>query len=67
MTVVAPELYPRKRPKMYSAERERILRANPDVDPAILADRFGTTERFVITYQRKLGIRQFAGNGREKK
>jgi hypothetical protein len=64
--VYAPELYPRKRPRMYSAERDRLLRENPGVDTAILAEQMHVTERFIISYQRKLGIRQFTGNGRNK-
>jgi hypothetical protein len=67
MTVVAPDLYPRRRPKMYSAERDKILRANPDVATAILAAQMHVTERFVISYQRKLGVRAMTGNAGKKK
>ena len=65
--VYAPELYPRKRPKMYSVARDKMLRENPGVATAILAAQMHVTERFVISYQRKLGIRKLTGNPPRKK
>ncbi len=50
-------LYPRKRPRMYTAARDAFLRENPTVDPAILADALGLSTRYIYIYQRKLGIR----------
>ncbi len=50
-------LWPRKRPRMYTPARDAFLRANPTIDPAILADELGLTIRFVHAYQRKLGLR----------
>lgn len=47
---------------MYTAAREAFLRANPGIDPAILAVAIGRTERFVRQYQRRLGIRPLTGN-----
>lgn len=60
--VYSPDLFPRRRPKHYTAERDRFLLANPNVDTAILADHLGLAERFIITYQRKLGIRPLTSN-----
>ena len=57
--VHAPELYPRKRPKIYTAQRDQFLRENVGIDPAILAVTLGFTERYIISYQRKLGLRPF--------
>jgi hypothetical protein len=51
------ELYPRRRPRMYTPARDAFLRANPTVDPAILAAELGLAERMIYVYQRKLGIR----------
>lgn len=50
-------LYPRKRPRMYTAARDEYLRANPTIDPAILADALGLSVRMIYVYQRKLGVR----------
>lgn len=66
MNIVAPGLYPEKRPRMYTRERDVFLRESKGVDPAILADALGLTERFVISYQRKLGIRAFSIPGRKR-
>ncbi len=57
MTVTAPDLFPRRRPRMYTKERDAFLHANPTIDPAILAGAMGLSIRFVYVYQRKLGIR----------
>lgn len=60
MTIHAPELYTRKRHAMYSARAEAHLRANPGIDPALLALDLNLTERFVRLFQRKLGLRPFS-------
>lgn len=61
--VRAPDLYPKKLARNpYTPERDKFLREHRDVAPAILADKLGFTERFVIRYQRKLGIRKLTGN-----
>lgn len=65
--VVSPEVHPKRKPKMYTREREKFLREHADVDPAMLADSLGVSERFVISYQRKLGIRPLTGNPPRKK
>lgn len=61
MNIHAPDLFPRKRPKMYTPERDAYLRANPYVHAKSIALEWGVTERFVIGYQRKLGLRPFTG------
>jgi hypothetical protein len=50
-------LYPRKRPPMYTRERDAFLRDNPNVDPHILADAMGLAPISVYRYQRRLGLR----------
>jgi hypothetical protein len=65
--IVTSELYPRKRHKRYTPERDKFLRDNPLVDPAMLADSMGVTERWIIGYQRKLGIRKLTGTPRKNK
>jgi len=50
-------LYPQKRPAMYTAARDAFLRANPTIDPHILAEALGLHPRSIYRYQRKLGIR----------
>jgi hypothetical protein len=42
---------------MFTAERDAYLRANPTIDPFILAEALGLSARTVYMYQRKLGIR----------
>jgi hypothetical protein len=64
MIIVAPDLFPLKRSRRYTRERDAFLRESKGVDSAILADALGLTERFVIIYQRKLGIRPFSIPGR---
>jgi len=59
--IVAPELYSRKKPAMYTPERDKFLRDHAGVDPMLLAEEMGVTERFVRQYQRKIGIRPFTG------
>ena len=61
-TVFAPDLYVPKRPAMYTKERDAFLRANREVDVAILADALGLTERAVISYQRHIGVRKLTQN-----
>lgn len=51
-------LYPRKRPRMYTPERDAFLRENVGIDPAILAAELKVSTRFVYIYQRKLGLRR---------
>ena len=63
--IYAPDLYPRKRPKMYTLQRDKFLRETIGVDTAVLAATLGFTERFIISYQRKLGLRPLTGNGRQ--
>ena len=65
--VYAPELYPLRRPAMYTAERDKFLRDNPTVSLSILADKLGLSEGCIIRYQRKLGIRKLTGNPSRKK
>ncbi len=49
---------------MYTPERDQFLRDHIGIDPAVIAATLGFTERFIISYQRKLGLRPFTGNGR---
>ena len=58
----APELWPQRRPAMYTPERDQFLRDNPTVSLSILADKLGLSEGCIIRYQRKLGIRKLTGN-----
>ena len=51
-------LYPRKRPPMYTEERDAYLRENVGIDPAVLAEALGLHVRSIYVYQRKLGIRK---------
>jgi hypothetical protein len=60
--IYSPDFFPRKRPKYYTKERDEFLLANPKVDTAILAYHLGLAESFIITYQRKLGIRRLTSN-----
>jgi len=57
MSVFAPELFPLRRPRMYTPARDAFLRANVGIDPAILATELKVSTRFICRYQRKLGIR----------
>ena len=59
--VYAPDLYPKRRRKMCTPERDKYLRDNATVDPALLANDLGITERAVISYQRRLGVRRMTG------
>jgi hypothetical protein len=62
----APELYEPKR-IWRTKSRDEFFRKNYGIDPAILADELGLTERFVISYQRKIGVRPFTGNPTKKR
>jgi len=67
-TIWTPGLYPPRRPAWFTDERTNFLRANPTVDPILLAQSLGHTERFVIMYQRKLGIRKLtSSNGNRRR
>jgi hypothetical protein len=65
--VYAPELWPQRRPRMYTPERDAFLRDNPDVPVAILAYQMRLSDTFIKCYQRKLGIRPLTGNKPRKK
>ena len=67
MKARAPDLYPLRRPRMYTPARDKFLRDNPTVSLSILAHELGFTEGSVIRYQRKLGIRKLTGNPPRKK
>ena len=56
-------LYPRRRPRNRTIEREAYLRENVGIDPAILAADLGIQTSWVLAWQRKLGIRPFSCNG----
>jgi hypothetical protein len=60
-TIFAPELFTRKRLVDVRKHDKHILE-NKGICPAILADTMGVTERFVVSRQRKLGLRPFTGN-----
>jgi len=51
-------LYPRKRPPMYTKERDAYLRENVGIDPAVLAEALGLHVRSIYRYQRRLGLRK---------
>jgi hypothetical protein len=59
-------LYPRKRPAMYTAERDAIIRDNPTVDPFLLAITMGLHVRTVYLYQRRLGVRLCTSHGKRR-
>lgn len=61
--IFALDLFPLKRRPGFTRERDEFLRENHGVDPAILADSLGVIERFVIGYQRKLGLRKCVASG----
>jgi hypothetical protein len=60
--VHAPDLWPQRRPAMYTPERDAFLRDNRDVPVAILSYKMNLSETFIKRYQRKLGIRKLTGN-----
>ena len=59
MKIRCPDLYPRKKHQMYTDRVANYLRQNIGIDPAILAQDLGLSLRFIISYQRKLGLRPF--------
>jgi hypothetical protein len=63
--IYAPDLYEPKR-IWRTKIRDDFLRKYTGIDPAILADELGLTERFVISYQRKIGVRPFSGHQTKK-
>jgi hypothetical protein len=64
-TIHAPELYTPRR-KICVKKYDTHILDNKGICPAILADTMGVTERFVISRQRKLGLRPFSGNPTKK-
>lgn len=56
MVVISNGLLPRKRNKRLK-EKDDYIRQNRGIEPAMLADDLGVTERFVVQRQRKLGLR----------
>jgi hypothetical protein len=60
-SIYAPELYQPKRKVDIRKHDKRIL-DNKGICPALLAIDLDVTERFVISRQRKLGLRPFTGN-----
>jgi hypothetical protein len=62
--ICAPDLFQRKRnPKL--KEHDAYILQNSGICPAILAADLDVTERFVVSRQRKLGVRPFTGNPRK--
>ena len=57
-TIHAPDFYGPRR-KWRTKKRDEFIRENVGIDTAILADGLGVSERFIISYQRKLGVRRF--------
>ena len=57
VVVIAPELYEPKL-RYRTKKRDNELRERADIDPAIIAEELGLTERYVLMYQRKLGMRE---------
>jgi hypothetical protein len=55
---ITSDLPPRRRWRAFTKEREAYLRANAGVDAALLAQDLGVTTRFVIMFQRRLGLRR---------
>lgn len=61
----APELWtPRKR---WLASHEKHLRANPNIDAALLAVDLGVAEEYVRMMQRKLGLRKLTSPSKYRK
>ncbi len=61
MTVYAYELVPRKR-NLVTTRHDAYIIQHKGVDSALLALDLNVTERFVISRQRKLGLRKLTGN-----
>lgn len=66
MTVFAPDLYRRKM-LGYTPERAAFLREHRGVNPAMLADTLGLSERSVIRLQQKLGLRAMRNHVKEER
>ena len=64
-TIHCPDFYEPKK-KWRTKKRDEFIRENVGIDPAILANGLGLSERFVISYQRKLGLRALTGNAPRK-
>jgi hypothetical protein len=64
-TIHCPDFYEPKK-KWRTKKRDEFIRENVGIDPAILANGLGLSERFVISYQRKLGVRALTGNAPRK-
>lgn len=62
--ITAPDLFQRKRNRKLK-EHDEYIRQNKGICPAILAADLDVTERFVVSRQRKLGVRPFTGNPRK--
>ena len=60
-TIHAPDFYEPKK-KWRTKKRDKFLRENVGIDPAILAYDLGASASFVMRYQRKLGVRPLTGN-----
>lgn len=67
--VHAPELYEpvwrNRQGRHRTPARDRFFRENWGVDPAMLADELGLSERFVRMYQRKMGLRKCTSSPRK--
>jgi hypothetical protein len=64
-TIHCPDFNEPKK-KWRTKKRDEFIGENVGIDPAILADGLGLSERFVISYQRKLGLRALTGNAPRK-
>lgn len=62
MKIITLDLYPKKRPKYQSIERDNFLRENKDAPIAILSYQLKLNEDLVKCYLRKLGLRKFASH-----
>jgi hypothetical protein len=56
----------RRKPRYMTPERDAYLRANSSIDPLMLAEDLRLPERYVLAYQRYLGLRK-CRNPRDKK
>lgn len=65
MKIYCPDLYPLKRPKYMTPERDKFLREYKDVSVAALAEQLKLSERIVIGYLQKLGLRKFSKGGED--
>ena len=65
MHVTAPELFTRKNTYRQTIHDAYII-ANKGICSALIAIDLDVTERFIVTRQRKLGIRKLTGNAPRK-